>query len=227
MSESGLKVCSECGHQFPNNQDNFKRKKTGLLDTRCLMCRRAINAGKRKKRKAQYLKDVETGAVNSFLRAAQTGGQNIPHSAELLERLMEYFGGTDGFSALLVKQFFDSPPGGAARTKMIETIVRLVTKNTDQGGSKKPLGQWTEAELEAELDSRLRVLAVSFGRIVDGTLSQEAPGAAAIAIGEEDRQLRPRATEGDPGGAVGAEDRVAEALPPDSGAGGDAQVPGE
>jgi hypothetical protein len=217
MTEDAWKVCSECGQQLPNNHDNFKRKKDGLLDTRCLICRRAINAGKRKRKKAQYLKDVEVGAVNNFLRAAQTGGQSIPHSAELLERLMEYFGGTSGFSALLVKQYFDSPPGGAARTKMLETVVRLVTKNTDQGGAKKPLTQWTEDELEAELDGRLRALASEFqGRIIDGTLSQEAPGAAAIADRQEDERVRARPDQGDPGGAGGPEDRGPAAVPADS-----------
>lgn len=217
MSESAWKVCSECGQQLPDNQDNFKRKKDGLLDTRCLICRRAINAGKRRRKKAQYLKDVEVGAVNNFLRAAQTGGQSIPHSAELLERLMEYFGGTSGFSALLVKQYFDSPPGGAARTKMLETVVRLVTKNTDQGGAKKPLTQWSEEELEAELDGRLRVLASEFqGRIINGTISQETASPPAIADREVDERVRDEPDQGDPGGAGGPEDRGAEALSPDS-----------
>ena len=217
MSESAWKVCSECGQQLPDNQDNFKRKKDGLLDTRCLICRRAINAGKRRRKKAQYLKDVEVGAVNNFLRAAQTGGQSIPHSAELLERLMEYFGGTSGFSALLVKQYFDSPPGGAARTKMLETVVRLVTKNTDQGGAKKPLTQWSEEELEAELDGRLRVLASEFqGRTIDGKISQETAGPPAIADREVDERVRDQPDQGDPGGAGGSADRGTEALSPDS-----------
>jgi hypothetical protein len=216
MTESAWKVCSECGQQLPDNQDNFKRKKDGLLDTRCLICRRAINAGKRKRKKAQYLKDVEVGAVNNFLSVAQAGGQNIPHSAEMLERLMEYFGGTGGFAALLVKQYFDSPPGGAARTKMLETVVRLVTKNTDQGGAKKPMTQWTEDELEAELDRRLRVLASEHqGRIIDGKIAQAAPGPAAIADSQVGERVRDDAAQGDPGGAGGPQDRSPEALPPD------------
>jgi hypothetical protein len=211
------KQCRECGDYFPDNVNNFKKKKDGTLDTRCLACRQRVNAGKRKKKRVAYLKDVEVGAVGNFLQVAQSGGQNIPHSAELLERLMEYFGGTSGFSALLVKQFFDSPPGGAARTKILETIVRLVTKNTDQGGAKKPLTQWSEDELEAELDGRLRVLAAEFqGRIVDGTLAQEASGPPASPVSEADERVRDQQDQGDPGRTGGPPDRGAEALPTDA-----------
>jgi hypothetical protein len=205
--------CRDCGKYFPRTADHFKKKKDGSLDTRCLMCRRDVNAGKRKQRKAQTLKDIEAGAVSQFMKTASAGGQNIPHSSELLERLMEYFGGTSGFSALLVKQFFDSPPGGAARTKMLETVVRLVTKNTEVGGAKKPLGQWTEDELEAELDSRLKLIARQYqGRIIDGTLTQETGSTAAIAVSAEAGELRAGAAEGDPVGAGGPPDRGPEAL---------------
>jgi len=138
----------------------------------------------------------------------------------VLERLMEYFGGTSGFTSLLVKQYFDSPPGGSARTKILESILRLVTKNTEAGGAKKPLGQWTDAELESELDSRLQVLAVQIqGRIIDGTIAQEAEGPAALAIGVEDRGVRGRPAHRDPGRARRKKDRGPKALPADPEAG--------
>jgi len=177
--------------------------------------------GKRKAQQSTTLRDIEVGAVASFVSAASTGGQNIPHSSELLERLMEYFGGTSGFSSLLVKQFFDSPPGGAARTKMLEAIVRLVVKNTDAGGAKKPLGLWSEEELEIELDGRLRVLAATMvrGRIVDGTPAQEATSTTAVAVRKKADRVRSRPPARNTGGARRSKDRSAKALPADSDAG--------
>jgi hypothetical protein len=50
-----------------------------------------------------------------------------------------------------MKQFYDAPVGGAFRTKMLDTVVRLVKDNTAMGGAKKPLELMTEEELEAEL----------------------------------------------------------------------------
>jgi hypothetical protein len=174
------------------------------------------------------MRAIETGAVNSFVKAAAAGGETIPHSSELLERLMEYFGGTSGFSALLVKQYFDSVPGGSTRTKMLESIVRLVTRNTEMGGAKKPLGQWTDDELETELDSRLRALAVQFqGRIVDGTVTQEAGGAPTLAVGQEGERVSGGPAQRAAGRARRKKDRGAAPLPADSEASGDACVHGK
>jgi hypothetical protein len=68
---------------------------------------------------------------------------------------MEYFGGVRGFSNVYLKQFFDAPSGGAFRTKMLDTVVRLVSANTAMGGAKKPLTAWSEEELEDELRQRI------------------------------------------------------------------------
>jgi hypothetical protein len=99
---------------------------------------------------------MEADAIDQMSNAATRGGSNVPHSAELLEQVMFLFGGVNGFSQLLLKNYFDSPPGGAQRTKMLDLIAKLVTTNADQGGSKKPLALWSEGELEGELDLRIR-----------------------------------------------------------------------
>jgi len=90
-----------------------------------------------------------------FIASARIGGANVPHSSELLEVLMEYCGGVRGFANIYMKQFYDAAPGGAFRTKMLDTMVRLASANTAMGGAKKPLTLWSEEELETELHERL------------------------------------------------------------------------
>jgi hypothetical protein len=82
---------------------------------------------------------------------------------------MEYFGGVRGFANVYLKQFFDAPSGGAFRTKMLETIVRLTSANTALGGAKKPLEFMTDEELEAELRRKVLEAAMSLrgGSFVD------------------------------------------------------------
>lgn len=223
MTTPSQKPCSTCGKYLPYNADNFKRYKTGKLDVRCLLCRRDKLRGKAKLAVVRSMADIETGAVNSFLAAATSGGENIPHSSELLERLMEYFGGTSGFTALVVKQFFDAPPGSSGRSKMIEAVVRLVTKNTELGGAKKPMGQWSDEELEAELDSRLKVVAAQFqGRIVDGQIQTQATsGPTTAAIGSAIRVLSGIPAPGAPSRSRRAKNRSPKAVQADSDAGAD------
>jgi hypothetical protein len=124
-------------------------------------------AKKAEKARAKKMKEMENVAVAAMLQNAVRGGANIPHSAELLEQVMTYFGGVSGFSALLVKQYFDSKPGSSQRGRAMEMVVRLVSKNVDQGGAQKPLTLWSEDELESELNDRFRRVVLE-GRMTDG-----------------------------------------------------------
>lgn len=222
------KTCTDCGNTLPQTTDNFRRKQDGTWDARCLICRAKVNRGKKKKRKEADMRAIEDGAVNTFLQSATRGGDNIPHSSELLERLMEYFGGSSGFAAMMVKQYFDSPPGGSHRTKLLEGVVRLVTKNTELGGAKKPLAQWTDEEIEAELDSRLQKIAMSFeGRLLNVQVTPQTPSDLAAAFGQAFGHVPAGRVEGDAGGTGGPQDRSLAALPANRPAGGGASVPGE
>jgi hypothetical protein len=215
------KLCNDCGESFPINADHFRKKKDGSWDTRCVICRAKVNRGKKAKQKTGDMKAIEQGAMGAFLKAAQRGGENIPHSSELLERLMDYFGGSSGFAALMVKQYFDSPPGGAHRTKLLEGVVRLVTKNTELGGAKKPLMQWTDEEIEAELDQRLRRIAVSYeGRLLNVQITPpQTPSDFAAAVSQALGGTPAERTEGDAGGVGEPPHRSLAVVPADAAAG--------
>jgi hypothetical protein len=218
-------VCHGCGKAFP---DAAFKLQTGKVSVRCPDCRRLKKSEKRKRDRSKSMHDIEVGAVRAFTSAAAAGGQNIPHSCELLERCMEYFGGVSGFSSLLVKQYFDSPPGSSQRAKMLEAVMRLVTKNTEQGGAKKPLGQWSEEELEQELDARLLNIAAQYqGRIIDGTIAQEAPATATATVGLPDDGVPGGPAERAPVRARRAKNRSSADVRADAQAGGDARVSGE
>jgi hypothetical protein len=216
MTSPADKTCVDCGGSFPAGKDHFRSRKDGTLDSRCLTCRARKNRGKRVKEKQRDMKAIEAGAANSFVKAASRGGENIPHSSELLEGLMNYFGGCSGFAAMMVKQYFDAPPGGAHRTKLLEGIVRLVTKNTELGGAKKPMTQWTDEELEAELDARLRTLAMNMdGSLLRVQISPQNPEDLAAALNQLSGQVPAIAAQGVAGGASRAPHRSIEAIPAD------------
>jgi hypothetical protein len=148
-----VRTCVKCKKDLPD--EAFHLASDGKRHPRCKACRTAYERKRRKQKKDDRLDQIERDAVDVFCKAARLGGGNIPHSAELLETLLDYMGGTRGFANLFMKQYYDSPPGGAFRTKQLETIVRLVTNNAAMGGAKKPLTLWSEEELEDELRVRL------------------------------------------------------------------------
>ena len=153
----GDKVCEDCGEQREDTPLNFpvhKKRRQKCLS--CVVKIRRRKADAKAEHRARKMQQLENAAVDEMLKASRKGGTDIPHSAELLEQVMHCFGGVNGFSNLLMKNYFDSKPGTPQRTKILEMITRLVTTNADQGGSKKPLTFWSEEELNEELDDRLQ-----------------------------------------------------------------------
>jgi|DEB0MinimDraft_10_1074344.scaffolds.fasta_scaffold63202_2 hypothetical protein len=148
------RTCIQCKKSFPETAEHFHKSKDGF-HSRCKPCRRKHEAGRKQKQREKRLSEIEKGAVDMFIASARIGGANVPHSSELLEVLMEYCGGVRGFANIYMKQFYDAAPGGAFRTKMLDTMVRLASANTAMGGAKKPLTLWSEEELETELHERL------------------------------------------------------------------------
>lgn len=149
------KTCIQCKKSFPDTAEFFHKSKDGL-HSRCKQCRIEHERERRSRKRSERLEAIEVGGVDLFINQARLGGSNIPHSSELLEVVMEYFGGVRGFANAFMKHFYDAPPGGAFRTKMLDSVVRLASNNTAMGGAKKPLTLWSEEELEEELDRRLK-----------------------------------------------------------------------
>jgi len=156
------KTCSICGLSLPEDKQHYRhRVQNGkaYFSANCRKCiakQKAASNLRKKDRREAALAKVENEGVKQFMSAIGRGGSNIPHSAELIEQVMNYFGGVGGFSAVIVKQYWDAEPGGSQRSKLIETMCRLVSKNVEQGGAKKPLTLWTEDELEEELNARIQ-----------------------------------------------------------------------
>ena len=75
MSHQAGRQCRECGEYFPETADHFKKRRDGRLDTCCLVCRRSISRGRKKKEAEKTLVDIEQGAVNTFLKNATTGAR--------------------------------------------------------------------------------------------------------------------------------------------------------
>jgi hypothetical protein len=138
------KTCEDCGEQREDTPLNFpvhKKRRQKCLS--CVVKIRRRKADAKAEHRARKMQQLENAAVDEMLKAARRGGTDIPHSAELLEQVMHCFGGVNGFSNLLMKNYFDSKPGSPQRTKIMEMITRLVTF-------------WSEEELNAELDARLQ-----------------------------------------------------------------------
>lgn len=237
------RLCGVCGNTYPLDKKHFRWfASEERFSSTCLVCRsKQFKAAKEKKqaKREANLRRIEEAGVDLLLNTASGGGANIPHSAELLERLMQYFGGASGFASVVVKQYWDSQPGGSARNRLIETLVRLVTKNVESGGAKKPLSLWTEDELEDELQKRFQEALATFkGKTIDGKAetpkriaAKEDEASEGRGSGDSEHPDADPVSEGilkgHPKRASRKKARGAKAVQPDAPTGGDPQVQGE
>lgn len=176
---ANVKACIDCGEKYPLTPQFFHKSKDGF-HARCRKCRNSKERGARKKTADKRLARIERRSMEEFIRAAKSGGPSIPHSSELLEHILTYFGGVQGFATAWMKQFYDSTAGGAFRTKMLDGVFRLVQNNTAMGGAKKPLELMTEEELESELRRRVLEAAMTMQRI---EVVNEVPGLPVVEAG--------------------------------------------
>jgi hypothetical protein len=235
------RTCNVCGGTYPLDKQHFRwRKDLEIFTAECLHCRakqRKASKEKKAQRREDTLRKIEAAGVDLFLSSASRGGSNIPHTAEVIERIFQYFGGTSGMAAVLVKQYWDSPPGSSARNRLLETICRMVTKNVDAGGAKKPLTLWTEEELEDELNKRFEQALSTFqGRTISVRPAEALPApeeetpegdASGSAGHSDDLGVPARKPQRAAKRAARAKDRGPAPLPSEPAAGGDPQVQGK
>ena len=217
------RTCTTCGNSYENTKQFWKSAREEV----CRLCQRKQrkeNEERKADRRAAALGRIEAAGIDLYAELAGKGGSNIPHSAEVLERVFQYFGGVSGFASIMVKQYYDSPPGGSARNRLLETIVRLVSKNVEQGGAKKPLTLWTEEELEAELEARVQQALTTYKGVTLNAQALPAPTDSAnpsYSVPALPDGIPEGRDQDDPVRVKGKAARRAAPLPPDPDAGTD------
>lgn len=166
--------CEACQQVYPLTPAKWPRF-SGTQQSYRRVCKACYKKHKQKKK----MDRLEGAAIQQYLSRTVSGGSNIPHTAEMLESIMHYFGGANGFASILMKQYFESPPGSRMRNSILELVVRLASKNTEQGGAKMPVQLLSEDELESEINKRLEQAVLVYG----GKRYLNAPQEASIAAG--------------------------------------------
>lgn len=218
------KLCIKCDKEIELDAENFRHRTRDGKSSYSNVCKRCEYIVKQKRieenklNKKMALQEIEQAGVDVFLATIAKGGNNIPHTAEVVEKVMSYFGGVSGFSSVMVKQYWDSPPGSAQRNKLLETMCRMVTRNVESGGAKKPLQFWSEDELEQELDARLLEAAMQYKGVTinaDTQEIEEAPqGSGPSSIRAIGHDPAPEGSpEGRSAGVEGASGRSPEVVP--------------
>lgn len=154
----GLQTCvGPCGHDLPLNEMFFDRdnsRTTGFKNV-CKDCRAAERQEKEREQIDERIKKLEKAALLSLDTMLSTGS-DIPHMAEMYQRLIEAFGGIGNFAAHFMANYLVAKPGSLQRMKMLETIVRLGTKVSESNAAQIPLELMSDEDVQREVQRQAR-----------------------------------------------------------------------
>lgn len=89
-----------------------------------------------------------------FVKVGIEGSKNLPHMADIYEKIIQEFGGADAFARELYKFFVEAPTGSQQRAKVLETVLKGIQVLTDEGyaGSQADEMLLTEDELVEQIE---------------------------------------------------------------------------
>jgi hypothetical protein len=150
----GTKTCmGECGHDLPATSDYFDRdeSKADKLRTVCKACRVMERERAENKLIDARITQLDKGALK-LLDTLTRSGSDIPHIAEVYQRLMDVYEGAGGYAAHFMAQYLMAKPGSTTRTKMLEMMMRIAIKVSESGAAKVPIELLGDEDLEIVLE---------------------------------------------------------------------------
>jgi hypothetical protein len=156
--DRGQKTCQgNCGRDLPATADYFDRDATrddGLRSI-CKECRANERLLAKQDALDDRIKILDEKSVQMIELLTRTGS-DLPHIAEVYQRVMEVYEGAGGFAAHFMAQYLSCKPGSTTRTKMLELVVRLSTKVSESGAAQIPLELMTDEDLQVAFEKGVK-----------------------------------------------------------------------
>lgn len=165
--DHNLKHCfGPCQQMLNREEFDADSSKSDGLRSWCKQCRKKKEISNEFEQIAKVVQSIEA-PILATLGSAQSGGTNIPHQLQVIEGIVGLMGGIDGFVAFYVAQIMAAPPGSQIRERMLNTIWRAIQLTSDDARVQKPRHLQSDEELEAQLNTRLKLLVAPMMEKVD------------------------------------------------------------
>ena len=129
-----------------------------LQDT-CLDCEGAAELERHEELMKTRLKQEMVKVRKStlpLLEKISEKGSHVPHVAEIFEKLMSLCGGSTGFAKEVILHLHSAPAGGMVKQRALDSIIKLAEKVSDSGAAQKSLDQYSDEDLDRELNQTVR-----------------------------------------------------------------------
>lgn len=141
------KYCTHCGvfktyrafHKDASKEDGYRNT--------CKKCRNFVEKVKEEEeRKAKLMADIEKQNLD-MLSTLGTGGAFTPHLNEVLEAMMQPFGGVNGLAKHLFAFYISCPAGSEKKFKALKMLVEMSKQVTELGLAERKLDMMEDQDL--------------------------------------------------------------------------------
>lgn len=154
-----VKCCNECAEQLPATEDYFYSDATrpdGLMST-CISCRTKRQVERENRAIADKVDQLDRAAINVIERLANDEDlSHVPHVVEVYQRIMEAYDGVGGFAQHFMANYLSAKPGSQIRQRMLDKMINLAMKISEEGMAQKPVELMTDEDLQLELERQAK-----------------------------------------------------------------------
>lgn len=181
--KTGRKICSVCGLDRPARDYHGNRDAPDGLRAECRFCSKEARQAAQEKSRIERVSSVEQRlleALDALVKSSGVAPKDVPHLTETLESIFSAIGGAPGFTMIWLEQLQHTKPGSPQRMKLLEQLVRMQTKASEEGYIDQPLADKDDEELRERRRKTIQELAAEAGlRVVDDDSESDSGTAAA------------------------------------------------
>ena len=152
----GRKVCSQCCIEMPATADYFDidQEKPDGLKGACKKCRKEYRELKEARELDARMQKLDEQLMKTLELASVTGGSDVPHIAEILQKIVALFGGSQGVAMQFMGTYLQSKPGSNQRMRMLQSVLKLTNDVTVSGAAKVPVELMSDEDIQREIEKR-------------------------------------------------------------------------
>lgn len=157
LPTSDQMLCTGCNQWLPRSPEYFDRDnaREGGLRPICKECRAKEREIRRMQKLNDQVKELDERAMSVLVSVTRTGS-DVPHVAEVFQRIVECFEGAGGLAQHFMAQYLTSVPGSSTRQKMLDLVVKLAIKTSESGAAQIPIEMLSDEDLQAQFDRGIR-----------------------------------------------------------------------
>jgi len=145
----GMKFCTRCGEQKPEDKFDFKDKSIGRRDSVCSQCRSRADRLRYMTGDDSAYQRAMTEKFAQFVAQMNADHPDVPGISVIMSKMIAGLGGIDGFVAEWVKVLLSDKTSAIAKIRGFESLAKFCAQAGEQNKAVDGLRNMSTPDLQA------------------------------------------------------------------------------